>query len=61
MIGPVSDLFGDDKSVIGTMRRQLLAEQMKPGGKYNKEQIAVALQTIEVLLDLFRRVADINS
>lgn len=42
------------------MRRQLLVEQMKPGGKYNKEQIAVALQTIEVLLDLFNRVADIN-
>lgn len=47
--------------MIGSMRRQLLAEQMKPGGKYDKEQVAIALQTIEVLLDLLKRVADINS
>jgi len=56
--GPNSDLFGDNKSVIGNMRRQLLREQMDPGSKYDKQQIAISLKTLEVLLDKLKDVAD---
>lgn len=56
--GPNSDLFGDDKSIVGHMRRQLLREQMDPGSKYDKQQIAISLHTLEVLLDKLKEAAD---
>lgn len=56
--GPNSDLFGDDKSIIGHMRRQLILAQMDPASKYDKQQIAISLKTLEVLLDKLKEAAD---
>ncbi len=58
ILGPNSDLFGDDKSIIGHMRRQLLREQMDPSSKYDKQQVAVSLSTLEVLLEKLKEAAD---